>query len=132
MSGKSTPADGSPYLSRYASSNHPFTTQHPHPVPLTNYPQSSYPKMLGSSIIDRDDFIPLTESGRTLNARREGLEMSKKEQVPMTSPAGKNKDQRRSHLPDAVDQKDGECIDVDGLDSCMLTSSHSILLSRRV
>ena len=101
----SSPPPPVPSLGHYASAQHPFTTQHPHPVPLTMSPRAYLEG--NTTYVDENtpspgDFIPLTGSGRTQNVD-DGLDLLvTPQEFPSGTPGGKKADLRRGAFVDGA------------------------------
>ena len=120
----------------HAPYRHPFTSQHPHPVPLspiesfsfadsTTFQHDFFPApeaVLSFSKLSQkqrtqsrqygvgsDDFVPLTESGRTVPVEYEdGLHLLvMDEELPVGTPGGKKADLRRGALIDGAKHDHG-------------------------
>lgn len=88
----------------------PFTTQHPHPVPLAETTSRSLIEDFDTtSFYDPGDFIPLTQSGHTAELD-DGLELLvSQEDLPIGTPGGTKADLKRGALVDgAKHEKHGQ------------------------
>lgn len=106
------------------------TTQHPHPVPLPSTPVTDFG---ATEYYSSDDFIPLTQSGHTVELD-DGLELLvTQEELPTGTPGGTEADLKHGALIDgAKHEKNGESPMMSNFVKSDEFSSRTFLLPRHV